>query len=299
MTGPGPTVPMASVPDDAPRAQRFYEGPGLQVEAYDAANPTVPGGDDIGFLRHLAEEIGGPVLELGCGTGRVAIPLAESGLEVVGVDRSTAMLAIAEAKRRSLPATIRRRLRFVEADMRDFRLGRRFGLAFAAFRAFQHLLEPADQRAALAAVRRHLRPGALLVLDVFDPRLAWLEPGATWEEVAEARHPTTGNLVRRTAIDRINDPLRQRTTILFRLEELEEDGTVVREETEELVLRWTYRQELWHLLELEGFERVAEHSDYAGAPPRYGGEVIAVARKPPARRGRAGDRAVGPSTGRG
>lgn len=272
---------------DAPRAPRFYEGPGLQVEAYDAANPTVPGGDDVGFLRRLADEVGGPVLELGCGTGRVAIPLAEAGLEVVGLDRSREMLAIAAAKRTSLPAQVRRRLRLVEGDMTDFRLGRRFGLAFAAFRVFQHLLEPVDQRAALAAVRRHLRPGGLLVLDLFDPRLRWVEEGAEWEEVAETIHPVSGRLVRRTAIDRVNDALRQRTSILFRLEELEGDGTVVREETEELVLRWTYRHELWHLLELEGFERVAEHSDYAGSPPRYGGEIIAVARKAEARRDRS------------
>lgn len=285
--------------DQERRAPRFYERRSLQVEAYDAANPTVPGGDDVGFLGRLAGEVGGPVLELGCGTGRVAIPLAEAGFEVVGLDLSAPMLAIADAKRRSLPSDVRRRVRFVEADMRDFRLRRRFGLAFAAFRAFQHLLEPADQRAALAAVRRHLRPGGLLVLDVFDPKLRWVEQDATWEEVDDTRHPLTGRLVRRSAIDRVNDPLVQRSSILFRLEELEDDGSVVREEIEELVLRWTYRHELWHLLELEGFEPVAEYSDYAGSPPRYGGEIIAIARKPEARRSQGGRRTRGVSSGRG
>jgi SAM-dependent methyltransferase len=287
------------VGDDDRRAPRFYERRSLQVESYDAANLTVPGGDDAGFLRRLAQEVGGPVLELGCGTGRVAIPLAEAGFEVVGLDLSTPMLAIADAKRRSLTSDVRRRVRFVEADMRDFRLRRRFGLAFAAFRAFQHLLEPADQRAAIDATRRHLRPGGLLVLDLFDPRLRWVDEGAEWEEVDETVHPVTGRLVRRTAIDRINEPVRQRTTILFRLEELEHDGTVVRAETEELVLRWTYRQELWHLLELEGFEPVAEYSDYAGSPPRYGGEIIAVARKASRRPGPSGGRAEAEEVDRG
>src|SRR6476646_11262799 len=116
---------------------RFYERPSLHVEVYDVLHDGgIPGGDDVPFFRRLAIETGGPVLELGAGTGRVAIPIAEAGIEVVGLDRSRAMLALAERKRRALPAEVRRRLRFVEGDMTDLRLGRRFGLVFAAFRVF-------------------------------------------------------------------------------------------------------------------------------------------------------------------
>jgi hypothetical protein len=169
--------------------------------------------------------------------------------------------------------------------MRDFSLGRRFGLVFAAFRVFQSLLEPTEQRDALGTIRRHLRPGGLVALDLFDPRLSWLEPGAPApDEAIEVRHPVTGRRVRRVAFGRENDPLHQRFTLQFRFTEVEEDGTIAREEIEELALRWTYRQELWHLLELTGFEGIAEYRDYAGSPPAYGREIIAVARRPAGRR---------------
>jgi SAM-dependent methyltransferase len=266
------------------RPPALYTTDGLQVETYDVTWAEVPGGDDVSFFRRLADETGGPVLELGCGTGRVAIPLAEAGHSVVGLDRSTQMLEIAMRKREGLPAAVRRRLRFVEGDMTEFRVGRRFGLVFAAFRVFMSLLDPAAQRATLASIRRHLRPGGLLALDVFDPRLAWLEPSVSPRDVIDVRHPATGRMVRREAFERVNDPLHQRVTMLFRFTEREDDGRVVREEVEQLELRWTYRQELWHLLGLAGFERVAEYSDYAGSPPVYGGEIIAVARRPVGRR---------------
>jgi len=268
-----PPAPTGPVP-------RFYAAAGLQTECYDALHTSVAGGDDVAFLRDLALETGGPVLELGAGTGRVAIPLAEAGLAVVGLDRSPAMLRIADAKRRALPPVVRRRLRFVEGDMTAFRLGRRFGLVFAAFRVFMSLTEPDAQRSALATIRRHLRPGGLLVLDLFDPRLPYLEPGATMTETIEVRHPETGRRVRREAIERTNDPVDQRVTIRFRFTELDDEDAVVREEDEDLVLRWTYRYELWHLLELAGFERLAEYSDYDRSAPRYAGEIIAVARRP-------------------
>ncbi len=90
----------------------------------------------------------------------------------------------------------------------------------------------------------------------------------------------TGRLVRVTAVERTNDLVAQRFTERWRFREIDDDGTIVREEHETLVLRWTYRHELHHLLELAGFEPVAESSDYAGSPPAYGNEIIVVARRP-------------------
>jgi SAM-dependent methyltransferase len=268
-----------------PTAPGFYLRPGLHVETYDAQHETIPGGDDVSFFRGLAERAGGPVLELGCGTGRVAIPLAEAGFDVVGLDRSAPMLAVAAERRRVLPVVVRRRLRFVEGDMTDFRLARRFALAFAAFRVFMALPDEQSQRSALFAIRRHLRPGGLLALDIFDPRLDLLtpEPQAQTER-REFRHPTTGNTVVASVLSRVNDPVAQRFTQRWRFAEESPDGTQVREEFEELTLRWTYRYEMRHLLELSGFEPIAEYSDYGGTPPAYGGEQIWLARRPAARR---------------
>jgi SAM-dependent methyltransferase len=266
-------------------APGFYLRPGLHVETYDVQHDTIPGGDDVSFFRDLANRAGGPVLELGCGTGRVAIPLAEAGFDVVGLDRSAPMLAVAAERRRALSADVRRRLRFVEGDMTDFRLGRRFGLIFAAFRVFMFLADVEAQRSALAAIRRHLRPGGLLSIDIFDPRLDMLTPEPRPQtERREFRHPMAGNTVTASVVSRVNDPVVQRFTALWRFAEEGPDGSLIREEFEELTMRWTYRYEMRHLLELSGFEIVSEFSDFAGSPPAYGGEQVWVARRPAAGR---------------
>lgn len=272
------TAPRGAQP--RPDETAFYAQPSLQVEIYDALQHEVPGGDDIGFFRRLAATTEDPILELGCGTGRVTIPLAEAGHAIVGLDRSAAMLAVAARRRRSLPPEVRRRVRFVEGDMADFALGRRFGLVFAAFRVFMALPDPERQRAALARVHRHLRPGGLLAIDVFDPWLHRVTPDP-WpaREIDEVRHPETGRRVRVTSLDHVNDTVAQRFTEHWRFAELGDDDAPVREETETLVLRWTYRHELRHLLELSGFEPIAEYSDYEGSPPVYGGEIVIVARR--------------------
>jgi SAM-dependent methyltransferase len=143
------------------------------AEAYDRAleGPRQPDTtDDVPFYVDLARAAaarGERVLELGCGTGRVTLPIADAGAEVVGLDSSAAMLAIARRKRDDGNP------RWVEADMRDFDLAERFGLVMIPFRSFLHLLTPADQRACLARVREHLLPGGRFALNFFnpDPRL--------------------------------------------------------------------------------------------------------------------------------
>ncbi|HUQ77604.1 MAG TPA: class I SAM-dependent methyltransferase [Patescibacteria group bacterium] len=261
----------------------FYARPSLHVEAYDALHGAIPGGADLAFFRDLAERSGGPVLELGCGSGRLTIPLAEAGIDIVGLDRSAAMLDRARARRAALAPEVRRRVRFVEGDMTDFRLGRRFGLIFAAFRVFMSLLDSESQRASLAAIRRHLRSDGRLSVDLFDPRLDLLGPGRQpGRSRMEAMHPVSGNRVVAAAVERDNDVVRQVLTEQWRFVEEAPDGTIVREEREELRLRWTFRHEMRHLLELARFEVLSEHSDYAGAGPAYGREQIWLAR--PARR---------------
>jgi SAM-dependent methyltransferase len=262
---------------------RFYARPGLRVDAYDALHPTdVPGGafaGDVAFYRDLAARQGGPILELACGTGRVAFPLADAGFEVIGVDLSMPMLEIAMAKQRAVPSPVASRLTFVHGDMRDFNLGRRFRMVVIAFRSFAALLTVDDQRQCLMAIRRHLDPNGLLTLNVFDPRLDLCvpEPPGEYPQPRGRARLASGNSVEAAATERQNDPLRQVLTETWRFIERRPDGSVATEETEELVLRWTYRYELHHLLELMGFDLVAEYSDYAKSPPAYGRELVVVA----------------------
>jgi SAM-dependent methyltransferase len=256
----------------------FYTRPSLHVEAYDAIHPVIPGGDDLAFFAALARETGGRVLELGCGTGRLTIPLAEAGFEIVGLDRSSAMLDVARRRLDALDDAARGRVSLVEGDMRSYELEPTFALIFAAFRVFMALLDPDAQLEALITARRHLRSGGRVAVDVFDPRLDLLTPGTHPITRQVSGRLPSGNVVEAGPIQRTNDPLRQVLVERWRFVERDADGHEVRAEEEVLTMRWTYRFEMRHLLARAGFDVVAEFGDYAGGPPAYGAEQIWVAR---------------------
>ena len=121
---------------------------------------------DLDAWRTLAQERGAPVLDLGCGTGRVALDLAESGFPVLGVDADPSLVAAltSRAERRGLPVEAH------AADVRALSLGdRRFPLAVAPMQVVQLLGDAAGRAAMLEAARRHLTPGGLLALALADP----------------------------------------------------------------------------------------------------------------------------------
>ena len=265
------------------KAQRFYSRRTLNVETYDERTEVEWGSrEDTVFFVDQAREIGGPVLELGAGTGRVVWAIAESGFEVVGLDLSEPMLRRAEEKGAGRPDDVRARARFVRADMSEFEVDQEFGLVISPFRAFQSLLTPEAQRASLECVHRHLRSGGRVVLNLFDPRLDRCAPGAETmrPERTEVRHPQTGNRVRVNVVSRKNDSLRQVLEEVWRFTEIDAQERVVRTDDDLLQLRWTYRHEMRYLLELCGFEVEAEYSDFQRSPPAYGLEQVWVARRP-------------------
>jgi len=241
-----------------------YEGP-LALN-YDALYGVMrdPSGD-AAFYRALAEEAGGPVLELGCGTGRVLLPIAALRIPCVGLDASPAMLAALRAK--NPPAN----LELVEGRMESFDLGgRRFPLITCPFRAFQHLLDVPAQLAALANVRRHLAPGGAFAFDVFDPKLAWIA-GPSDAERLDATFTRDGVETRRFARAR-TDLAAQTLDVTFRFEPAQVEGnTTVR-------LRWFYRYEIEHLLARAGFTDLTIYGGYDRRPWRPEGETIIVAR---------------------
>lgn len=130
---------------------------------------------DVPFYVELARQAadeGQAVLELGCGTGRVTIPIAQAGVEVVGLDNSPAMLDVARRKARDAGLDIR----WVTADMRSFQLEQPFGLIIIPFRTFLHLLTDEDQAASLDRVYQHLLPGGRFALNFFVQPLAQRAP---------------------------------------------------------------------------------------------------------------------------
>jgi SAM-dependent methyltransferase len=253
----------------------YYAG-GLAVASYDAlVGDGGPIAGDVAFYLDCARRFGGPVLEIAAGTGRVLVPLAEAGYAVVGVDRSGAMLEVARAKVRANPK-VAACTQLVEGDMRSFSLGRRFALALIPARAFQHVIEPVDQRRALQCVHDHLVPGGHLVVDLFDPNFELLDLPAESMPIRETRHPVSGNLIRRSVVERHNDPFRQVVREALRLEEVDGAGRVVASEETSWALRWTLRQEMAYLFELCGFETVEQFSDFKKSPPTYGREQVWV-----------------------
>jgi ubiquinone/menaquinone biosynthesis C-methylase UbiE len=263
--------------------ERFYEdAASLFVRAYDAfygggSAPPIVG--DIAFYERLAREAGGAVLELACGTGRIALALAESGVLVTGVDISDGMLAVARRNSERMSPAARNRLTLVEHDMRRLRIGGEFRLVVIAFRSFAHLLTIEEQRLTLQAARRHLQPQGRLALHLFDPRFDLLLDENPPAIRLTGTDPTTGRCfvgeITRTRRDYLNQIRRD----LWRYTETDANGALLQEATRESALRWTYRWELRHLLELCGFAVEAEYSDFLGAPPVYGKELVVVARR--------------------
>jgi SAM-dependent methyltransferase len=133
---------------------------------------VVRGHADADFYLEAAKSLGGASLELGCGTGRILLPLAEAGHRVCGLDLSPHMLERCRAKLARLPHDVQKRVRLVEGNMVEFELGEKFQLVTFPFRSFQHLQIVSEQLACLKCAHKHLAPGGQLILDLFqtDPR---------------------------------------------------------------------------------------------------------------------------------
>jgi SAM-dependent methyltransferase len=142
---------------------------------YDAAYASKVALLDVPFYVELAERTGGPVLEIGCGTGRVLLEIAERGIEIEGPDFSADQLGVLGGKLHTLSPEIRDRIRLHRADMRNFALDRRFRLITAPFRPLQHLYTVADQIATFRTVRKHLLPDGLFAFDLFYPNYRALD----------------------------------------------------------------------------------------------------------------------------
>lgn len=233
---------------------------------------------DISFWIEEAQASGGPVLELACGTGRVAIPIAQSGAPVVGLDLSRELLKIAQAKARRQKVSAHK-IRLIQGDMRRFSLRQRFPLIIIPFRSFQALLSTADQFEALAAIHEHLAPAGQVIIDLFVPDLHRLlgEPGARTHE-RDRVDPVTGHTLvigEQASYDNFNQIIHTRPVI----EEWDRRGVLVRTVMKEYQLRYIHRFEMQHLLAAAGFEIAQVYGSFAREPlDESSTEMIWVAR---------------------
>lgn len=238
--------------------------------------------EDVRFFVDLAIESGGPVLEAGCGTGRVLLPTARAGIAITGLDYSDAMLDVCRAKVSREPDAVARNVALVQGDMRAFDLGQKFSLVTLPFRPFQHLLTVKDQLAALGCIHAHLVPGGRVVLDLYNPMLERLVEGHYLTDF-EAEPTVTladGRSLVRKGRTVSRDLAEQTQDILLLHEFRDRDGHLERIE-QRITLRYLFRFEAEHLLARAGFE--VEHL-YGGYDKRpfgevYPGELLFVARK--------------------
>lgn len=151
---------------------------------------------DVTFYRELAQRrLGGPgrILELGAGSGRVTIPLARDGHQVVAIDQSPAMLAALRARTAKLPAAVGSRITVLPGELCTFTAPGKFALVIAAFNVLEHLYTRGELDACLRRVASHLAPGGAFAFDVQLPDLAWLgrDPNRRWAKT-RFTDPSTG-----------------------------------------------------------------------------------------------------------
>jgi SAM-dependent methyltransferase len=214
---------------------------------------------DVEFYLELARRRGGPVLELGVGTGRVASALAAQGIDVVGIDLMREMLRKARERLSRLPPAQRKHVVLRRGDMRRLRLNRRFGLVFAPFNAFMHLYSRRDLEQTLEVCRRHLKPDGRLAFDVLMPDLpALLQDPDRLYACGSVLDPTDGRRYRHFEASHY-DPVSQIRTVTM----IFEPGDEAAARVIPLTQRQFFPAELEALLLYNGFEIETRHGGFS------------------------------------
>jgi SAM-dependent methyltransferase len=235
---------------------------------------------DVAFYRDAARDFGDPILELGCGTGRITMALAEAGKRITGLDLSERMLERAARKRAALHTEERERVHLVQGDMAQFDLGEAFRLIIIPFRPFQHLLEVAEQMKCLECVKKHLAPGGRLILDVFQTDAERMHDPVHMREMLVTEYKTAdGRQVR----------IGERVAAFHRAEQINDVEMIYSivhpgGRKERLVFAWPlryyFRFEVEHLLARCGFRVATQYGNFDRTPIREESpEMIFVAER--------------------
>ena len=221
--------------------------------------------DDVRFYVRCASRLlgsaPGPVLELGVGSGRVALALANEGHDVLGVDTMEPMLEQLRDRMGRVSRRVSDRITLHRADLRDLDLGRTFPLIISPFHVFNHLYELGDLERALAAVRAHLAPGGTFVFDVRHPDAAELARDP--ERVYKGRDVSRDGRRYRYRERYDYDPVRQIQTVEMAFVGVDDPSDF---ELQLLTHRCFFPAELRALLTYNGFEILEHLGDFDGEP---------------------------------
>jgi ubiquinone/menaquinone biosynthesis C-methylase UbiE len=260
-----------------PLDRDYYQPQGLSVRFYDALtsiDPSVRG--DIEFYAGQLRAPGERVLELGCGTGRVALALAARGFQVFGVDSSSAMLEIAERKRRDSGTVNAKRVMFLASDLLNLQLPIQFHTVIVPFYTFNHLRDRRQRAKALAVMARHLIPGRSLVIHAISPEMLKLPPSQGPAVVLNFDDPPSRLEVSRGK--RVDDPDGSRSTYPMHYRYLSRDGEQLEEALERLTYSGFAAGELERLADKAGLRLVQTLDSFEAS--RSGKERIYLLEKP-------------------
>jgi SAM-dependent methyltransferase len=246
------------------------------VRYYDAEN--IGNDDDIPFYLNLAQQYGGPIIDIGCGTGRVMIPLAQAGYVVHGIDREAAMLERAERHKQSSPA-LQQNMVLHHGDALTYKLDTKFKLTLVPYNGLMHFHHQDTQLAMLKRLRGWTADDGLLVLDL--PNAGAVFATQDTEAILVERtflEPETGYMVMQQSIN-VLDRVEQLLQITWIYDEITEGGTVKRT-VAPLTLYYYFFSELKLLLKLAGFDVEGVYGDMEMGPFEDGCERMLVLAKP-------------------
>jgi SAM-dependent methyltransferase len=237
-----------------------WQGWDAYAPFYDWENARTVARRDVAFWQRLAAAQDGPVLELGCGTGRIAVPVVTAGARLVGIDRSAPMLG--RARQRLRRAHLEHRALLVRGDIRalPFRARRAFPLVMAPYGILQSLTRETDLQATLASVARVLRKGGLFGIDLVPDLPRWSEYDRRISLAGRRGRSTTLTLVESVRQDR------RKGLTIFDQEYIERRGRERRIHRFALTFRTLSVPQMASRLERAGFRVNAVLGDYQGGP---------------------------------
>ncbi|MDQ0418924.1 ubiquinone/menaquinone biosynthesis C-methylase UbiE [Croceifilum oryzae] len=234
---------------------------------------------DTTYYTELAKASGGPVLELGCGTGRVTVAIAREGFPIIGIDNSHEMLLRAEQKAQSLGVSSN--VQFIEEEMQDFELpDSRFPLAIIPYRSFMHVTHVEEQIKTLENIYRHLTDDGVLAFNVFVPFMDQLvEMDGKRQFRGTFPVPGTEDEIELYDFTEI-EPFHQLINITRYMERFDHTGKSLERIRTMLEIRYSFPTELFHLLKSCGFRVTQTYGTFYRNPfSHQSEELIIEARK--------------------
>ena len=240
-----------------------------------AHRPVAP---EVAFYLEMARGIKTPILELGCGTGRVAWELAKAGHEVVGVDNALPVLERARKKQSDYARDVGSRIRFEMGDICNIELDEKFSLILAPYRVFNHLVSEQEQLSFLANVKRHLARGGRCVFDTVQPTLERLQAGPDYFQaippfIIDVDH--LGMKLERRIVDNSAD-MQQQTFASDYCYIMKMQSGELHEHVDRLHMRWVSDEQMKEMLKQSGLRVISFFKDFTKSKPDEIGDRVWV-----------------------